>query len=212
MSRREELNECLRKRNEELRKILIENYGVPSYDESLKLTATKDLFNMTLSQKMLYINCYDYLKKIAVDSDYEKNRITIFKRIDYTLTLIKLLSMFGAKIIYNYHLFFEARNIDNDNLSLEKVGDLIILLEAFNKIRVNDYSKYSALFFSRLFMNSVYPKKYVDSNEAIAIINHNLDSSIKRYNQDYNIYNDNNIKNLVKSIAADVNAKNFWHK
>lgn len=207
MIKLEEIDELLKKSNAELKEALIKTYGTPSYDEILKLSTMKDLFNMPIGLKKIYLRYYDYLKKFASDTDYEENRLTSSKRIDYNLTLIKLLSMYGEKVMRNYTLFSVVGIVDNDNFLLKKIGDLIVLLEAFNKIKVSDYSKYDKLFFNRAFINRVYSSDYDNSNETIEIINRNLDNAIKRYNQDYDIYNDNNREILIKSIISDIDAR-----
>ncbi len=199
-------DELLRKSNDELKEALINTYGVPSYDETIKLSAMDDLFDMSTSLKKMYLRYYDYLKKFVSDADYEENRLTSAKRIDYNLTLIKLLSMYGAKVIDSYNLFNIVEMIDNKYL-LKSIGNLFVLLEAFNKIEVSEYDKYYDLFFSRTFINRIYPKDYSTSNEAINKISHNLDNSIKRYRQDYHLYTDDNRKKLVKSIVSDIDAK-----
>lgn len=207
MKKSDELNELLRESNNELKESLIKIYGNPSYDEMLKLSAMDDLFNMPLSLKRFYLRYYGYLKKLVSDADYEENKLTTSQRIDYNLTLIKLLSMYGSKVIDNYCLFYEVENAIDGNFLLKSIGDLFVLLEAFNKIEVSEYSKYDDLFFNRAFINRIYPKDYINSNEAIKMISHNLDYSIKKYSQNYNIYNDDNRKKLIKSIRDDIDAR-----
>lgn len=207
MRKLDELDELLRKSNDELKETLTKIYGTPSADELLKLSAMKDLFNTSLGLKRQYIRYYDYLKKFVSDADYEENRLTASQRIDYNLTLVKLLSMYGTRVVYNYSLFCVSEFIDNDNFLLKSIGDLFVLLEAFNKIKVSEYHKYVDLFFNRSFINRIYPKDYANSNEAIEMINHNLDNPIKRYSRDYDIYDDNNRKILVKSIISDIDAR-----
>lgn len=207
MKKSDELNELLRESNNELKETLIKIYGNPSYDEMLKLSAMDDLFTMPLGLKRFYLRYYDYLKQFVSDADYEENKLTTSQRIDYNLTLIKLLSMYGSKAIDSYCLFCEVEKDSAGNFSLKVIGDLFVLLEAFNKIEVSEYSKYDDLFFNRAFINRIYPKDYVNSNEAIKMISHNLDYSIKRYSQDYDIYDANDRHILIKSINADINSK-----
>lgn len=206
MKKSDELNELLRESNNELKEALIKIYGNPSYDEMLKLSAMDDLFKMPFSLKRFYLSCYDCLKKATSEADYEENKLTQFTRIDYNLTLIKLLSMYGQKM-RNYNLFCRIRFVDDNAVLLENIGKLFVLLEAFNRIKVSEYSRYSDLFFNISFINRMYPNNYSTSNEAIEIIRHNLDNPIKRYSQDYNIYDANERHILIKSINADINSK-----
>lgn len=205
MKKLDELNELLRESNDELKEALIKIYGNPSYDEMLKLSAMDDLFKMPFSLKRFYLSCYDCLKKATSEADYEENKLTQFTRIDYNLTLIKLLSMYGQKM-RNYNLSCRIRFVD-DTVLLENIGKLFVLLEAFNRIKVSEYSRYSDLFFNISFINRMYPNNYSTSNEAIEIIRHNLDNPIKRYSQDYNIYDTNERHILIKAINADINSK-----
>lgn len=206
MKKSDELNELLRESNNELKEALIKIYGNPSYDEMLKLSAMDDLFKMPFSLKRFYLSCYDCLKKATSEADYEENKLTQFTRIDYNLTLIKLLSMYGQKM-RNYNLFYRIRIVDDNTVLLENIGKLFVLLEAFNRIKVSEYSRYSDLFFNISFINRMYPNNHSTSNEAIEIIRHNLDNPIKRYSQDYNIYDANGRHILIKSINADINSK-----
>ncbi|MCI9435225.1 MAG: hypothetical protein HFI86_08170 [Bacilli bacterium] len=206
MIRLDEMNELLRESNNELKETFMEFYGNPSYDEILKLSAMEDLFRMPFSLKRFYLSYYDCLKKATSEADYEENKLTQFKRIDYNLTLIKLLSMYGQKM-RNYSLFCRIRIVDDNTVLLESIGKLFVLLEAFNRIKVSEYSRYSDLFFNVPFINNICPNHYSTSNEAINIIHHNLDDPIKRYSQDYNIYDDNDRHILIKSINADINSK-----
>lgn len=205
MTKSDEMNRVLIESNNELKEAFMGVYGNPSYDELLKLSAMDDLFKMPFSLKRFYLDYYDCLKRSTSDDDYEENKLTTSKRIDYSLTLIKLLSIYGQKM-RNYNLFSKII-IVNDTILLKNIGKLFVLLEAFNRIKVSEYSKYSDLFFNASFIKKIYPNNYHTSNEAIEIISHNLDNPIKRYSQDYDIYDDKNRHILIKSINADIDSK-----
>lgn len=203
MSKTEFLNNMISTRNNELKEFFALNYGMPSYDETLKLASMKNLYNLTIRDKQHYINNFDLLKKVTSDNENEKNKISVSERIDYNLTLIKLLEMFENKM-QEYSLFVSVINDTNNSASIISSGNLIPILEAFNKVKVDEYKKYAPLFFNKVFINHTCNHITKDYKSFIQRVRNKLDYSINMYSDNIDSYNDENKKDLIKLIVNDL--------
>lgn len=182
MNQTEFINERIKIHCDNLKKDYYLEFGDPLYDDAVKFLAMKNLYKLSLREKMTYLNNLKYFEILPKE-----------QCINFNLTLIKLLE----KEDFN----FEILNYNKEKNMIS--GNLWIILTGFNDIKTNEYDTYYNLITNKKILNHISKIVYNNNpkDKSLHDIKLKIDYCINKYR---NEFLNKNFKELLDEIITDL--------